>query len=282
MGQPQLAADERDAISRLLAAPKLEVLPLSGVESQVAALGRSLRLAVAASPSKGLEAGVRLGERLREAGHHVVVHLAAHMVTGRTHLQDVLAALDSGGVEGVFVVGGDATQVGPYADALALLREMHELGQRPREVGIACYPQGHPTISDDRLLQALRDKAPLADYMTTQLCFDATALTRWVSARRDEGLTLPLDVGVPGALEVSHLLRVSARIGVSDAARYLSRQPGIMGRFLRPRGYRPDGLIREMAPVLADPHAGVRGLHVYTFNQVERTDDWLRKAIGEL
>jgi methylenetetrahydrofolate reductase (NADPH) len=282
VGQPPLAPDERDAISRLLAAPKLEVLPLGGVESQLSGLGRALRLAVAASPSRGLEAGVRLGERLRAAGHDVVVHIAAHMVSGRTQLQDMLTGLNSAGVDGVFVVGGDATQAGPYADALSLLREMHELGRRPPEVGIACYPQGHPAIPDDRLLQALREKAPMADYMTTQLCFDAAALRRWVAARRDEGLTLPLDIGVPGALEVAHLLRVSARIGVTDAARFVVHQPGLMGRFLRPRGYRPDGLIRQMAPMLADPRAAVRGLHVYTFNQVERTDTWLRGLAGRL
>lgn len=282
MGRPQLAPAERDAIVRLLSTPKLEVLPLGGVEDQLTAVGRTLTLAIAASPSKGLEASVRLAEWLRAAGHRVVVHLAAHMVTGRPHLQGVLAALDSAGVEGLFVVGGDAAQAGPYPDALSLIREINEVGPRPREIGIACYPQGHPTIPDDRLLQALGDKAPMADYMTTQLCFDVPALRRWVAARRDEGLTLPVDIGLPGALEISRLLRVSARIGVTDATRYVSRQPGLLGRFLRPSGYRPDDLLREMGPMLADQRAAVRGLHVYTFNQVERTDAWLRRALAQL
>ena len=42
-----------------------------------------------------------------------------------------------------------------------------------REIGVPCYPQGHPTIPDETLLAALTAKAPLVDYMTTQMCFDA-------------------------------------------------------------------------------------------------------------
>ena len=43
-----------------------------------------------------------------------------------------------------------------------------------------------------------------------------------------------------------------------------------MGQLLTSGGiYRPTGLLEKLAPVLADPAAGVIGLHLYTFNQVE-------------
>jgi methylenetetrahydrofolate reductase (NADPH) len=186
----------------------------------------------------------------------------------------LLSSLASAGIDRIFVVGGDADQSGPYADAISLMRQIKELGYQPREIGIGCYPQGHPSIPDERLLAALSEKAPFADYMASQLCFDADALRAWVAARRAQGLALPLDIGVPGALDPAHLLRVSARIGVTDAARYVVHQRGVLGRLLRPGGYRPDRLLHEMAPVLADPGAGIRGLHVYTFNQLARTQDW--------
>jgi 5,10-methylenetetrahydrofolate reductase len=34
-----------------------------------------------------------------------------------------------------------------------------------------------------------------------------------------------------------------------------------------------------MGGLLADPAAGIAGLHVYTFNEIERTEAWL--ASGE-
>ena len=118
--------------------------------------------------------------------------------------------------------------------------------------------------------------------MTTQLCFDASALSSWIQARRRDGLTLPVDIGLPGAVDAPRLLRISMRIGVTDAARFVSKQGGLLTRLLRPGGYRPDRLLRDLAPTLADPAARVRGLHVFTFNQVEQTEAWRRGYLDSI
>ena len=55
---------------------------------------------------------------------------------------------------------------------------------------------------------------------------------------------------------------------------------GLVSRLLRTGGYRPDRLLRDMAPMLADPAASVRGLHIFTFNQVERTEGWRRAQLA--
>jgi methylenetetrahydrofolate reductase (NADPH) len=108
MTRRELTEAERAALRKLLAAAKLEVLPLQSIASQLTAVAPGTTLAIAASPSKGLDASLRLGERLRKAGYEVVVHLAAHMVTGREHLQSLLSSLASAGIDRIFVVGGDA------------------------------------------------------------------------------------------------------------------------------------------------------------------------------
>lgn len=278
----QPSAGERDALRRMLAAAKLEILPLRAVLDEVTRLEPGTTLAVTASPSKGLDASIAFAAGLRAAGRDVVVHLAARMVRDRVHLAELLGKMRDAGLSRAFVVGGDAPQAGDYPDALSLLRELAELDARPTEIGIGCYPQGHGVIPDQVLAAALLEKAPYADYMTSQLCFDANALAAWLAARRAQGLDLPLDVGIPGAVDTARLVRISARIGVRDAARFAAKQGGLLARLLRPGGYRPDGLLRELAPTLADPAAGVRGLHVFTFNQVDRTQRWRRGFLAEL
>jgi methylenetetrahydrofolate reductase (NADPH) len=275
-----LLAGERDAMRRLLPAAKFEILPLSSVLPEVSGLEAGETLAVTASPAKGLETSLDMAARLRNQGFEVVLHLAARMVADRQHLDRLLAGMQSAGLARAFVIGGDASPPGEYPDALSLLRALDERGHHLSEIGIACHPQGHPDIPDDVLLAALRDKVRLADYMTTQLCFDAQAIGSWVRARRAEGLSLPVDIGLPGAVDVPRLLRISMRIGVTDAARFASRQGGLLARLLRPGGYRPDGLLHDLAPILADPAAGVRGLHLFTFNQVAQTEAWRRKLIA--
>jgi len=101
-------------------------------------------------------------------------------------------------------------------------------------------------------------------------------------ARRAAGLTLPVTIGVPGVAELHKLIEISARIGVRDSRRFASKNTALVGRILRPGGYRPDGLLAGLTPLLLDPLADVRGLHLYTFNQVETTEEWRRAYLAGL
>jgi methylenetetrahydrofolate reductase (NADPH) len=200
------------------------------------------------------------------------------MIRDRAHLRDLLARLADLGIDRAFVVGGDADAPGEYLDALSLLRAMAELGDGPRHIGIGCYPEGHPLIADEALLSALHDKAPFATYMTTQLCFDPKAIGGFIAARRAEGITLGVKIGLPGVAEIPKLLSISARIGVKDSSRFLRKNVRFVGQLLSSGGiYRPTGLLEKLAPTLADPVAGVIGIHLYTFNQVETSEAWLRE-----
>jgi methylenetetrahydrofolate reductase (NADPH) len=205
------------------------------------------------------------------------------MVRSREHLRGLLTRLLDGGVDRAFVVGGDSTEPGPYPDGLSLLREIADLGIELSNVGVPCYPEGHPFIPDDALLRALAEKEPFAHYMTTQLCFDAGAIRSWIAARRLDGIMLPVQIGVAGAVEPHRLLAVSARIGVRDTRRFLLKNVGFVSRLIRSGGfYRPDSLLDQLAPLYGDPVADVRWVHLYTFNQAQTTELWRRRYLARL
>ena len=264
----------RAALIRAASSPKFELLPLKNLDAQLEFLPAGATVSVTASPAKGLEATVELSARLAGLGHRAIPHLSARMVRDRSHLAELLARLEAAGIHEALVVGGDAQTPGDFPDGLSLLRAMAEIGHGPAEIGIPCYPQGHSTIPGDRLLAALRDKRPYATSMTTQLCFDARAITTWLAARRAEGIDLPVYFGIAGVAELHKLIEISTRIGVRDSRRFLSKNTALVGRILRPGGYRPDGLLAALGPTIADSAAGVAGLHLYTFNQVETTEEW--------
>lgn len=282
MGRGELPAASRDAIVALLRAPKFELIPLKNVHDQAAFLPPGATVSVTASPAKGIEATVELAAGLRSDGFSVVAHLSARMIRDRAHLATLLERLGAAGVDRAFVVGGDADEPGEFLDGLSLLRAMTELGHPFRELGVPCYPQGHPDIPEARLLEALAAKQPYVQYMTTQMCFDARAVGRWIGERRRDGVALPVHVGLPGVAELQKLALISARIGVKDSRRFLSKNVRLVGQLVRPGGYRPDGLLEALGPVLADPAADVRDLHVYTFNQVETTEEWRRRYLALL
>jgi len=243
---------------KVLRAPTFELIPLKRSMDQAALLPPGSTVSVTASPEKGMDATIALCEQLQAGGFRAVPHVSARMIRDRAHLVDLLAGLERAGVDRAFVVGGDAKEPGAYPDGLALLREMAEIGHPLGEIGIPGYPQGHAFIADGRLLDSLRDKAPFASYVTTQLCFDPAAIARWIAVRRAEGMTLPIHVGIPGVAEPQKLLTIAARIGVADTHRFLVKNVRFVTRLVRSGGfYRPDGLLEGLAPHVADPLAGI-------------------------
>jgi methylenetetrahydrofolate reductase (NADPH) len=273
----------REALARVLASPTFELVPLKSAMDQAEHLPPGATVSVTASPAKGLEATVALSEQLQVAGFRAVPHLSARMVRDRHHLCDLVAWLEGAGVRRAFVVGGDEKEPGAYLDGLSLLREMVEIGHPLDEIGIPGYPEGHAFISDGALLGALRAKAEFAAYMTTQLCFDPTAIGTWIAARRGDGIGLPVHIGIPGVAEPHKLLAIAARIGVADTHRFLSKNVRFVARMLRSGGfYKPDGLLDGLAQTVADPATEVVDLHIYTFNAVDATERWRKGYLAGL
>jgi methylenetetrahydrofolate reductase (NADPH) len=270
-------------LAHVLDDPSFELIPLKNAHEQAAALPRGATVTVTASPSKPIEATVDLATELEASGLRATPHLAARMIRDRAHLAALLARLEGAGVDRAFVVGGDGHEPGAFVDGLSLLRAMADMGRLPAEVGIPCYPQGHPFIADHVLVRALHDKAPFAQYMTTQLCFEPTSIRTFIEARRAEGIALPVQLGVPGVAEIAKLLTISARIGISDASRFVLKNMRFVGQLLRGGGiYRPTALVRQLAPLIADPDARVIGLHLYTYNNVAATEAWRSDLLAEV
>jgi methylenetetrahydrofolate reductase (NADPH) len=269
------------ALRTLLERPLFELIPLRDALQRAGSLPPGAATTVTASPTHGIESTIELCERLIARGHPATPHLAAHMFRDRAHLGDLLDRCVSAGIRDVFVVGGDAKDRGEIHDGLALLRMMEELGHRFDAVGVACYPEGHPSIPEEVLLSSLKEKQKHATYLTTQMSFDANAISSWVARMRSAGVTLPVHLGLPGVVDVRRLLRVAARIGVGGSLRYLRKNRQLL-RLVFGRSFTPDGLLRSLGPTLTDPEADVHALHLFTFNQVESTVVWQRQMLAEL
>jgi len=276
-----LAGEHRDVLRRLLEGSLFELIPLRDALDRAEALPPGAATTVTASPTHGIESTVELCEVLVARGHAATPHLAAHMFRDRAHLREVLERCRGAGIREAFVIGGDAKDRGELHDALSLMRAMLELGHPFARIGVAAYPEGHPSIPEDVLLSSLRQKQELAAYMTTQMSFDANAISSWIARMRASGVTLPIHIGLPGVTEKRRLLRVAARIGVGGSLRYLRKNRQLMGVILR-RSFAPDRLLRSLAPTLADPLADIQELHLFTFNQVEATVAWRQRVLAEL
>jgi methylenetetrahydrofolate reductase (NADPH) len=256
---------------------RYEILPFPRGLAQATELTHPVHLTVTCSPKHGPDHALDAAARVRELGHEVTVHLAANMVRDAAHADALLRRMAELGVADMFLVGGDAAQpAGGYASAVELLPVIAAHPLRPPRIGIAGYPEGHPFIGDTALDEALLTKAGLADYVTTQLCFDAAALERWLARQRGRGLDLPVWIGMPGQVAVAKLLEISARIGVGPSISFLRRQRGlrgVLGILTARHGTATERLFDALAPIVRADHR-VQGLHYFTLNELVATRDW--------
>jgi methylenetetrahydrofolate reductase (NADPH) len=229
-----------------------------------------------------MEATLALTERLLPYGYRVAPHLAARQFVDRHHIADVVARLRAAGARSVFVIGGDAAQpLGSFPDAYSLLQALPAAGGSFDEIGIAGYPEGHAAIAQDAIDLALKQKAPLATRVITQMCFDAMTTSGWAARIAAFGVGLPVQVGMPGPVSRQKLVRISARLGLGQSARFLRKQRGLW-RFLVPGGYHPTRLARRLGSAVIRTSNNIRGLHIFTFNELARTESWRRELLSSL
>lgn len=265
-------------LQRLLEGVVFEIIPMKNALEKALLLPAGARISVTASPAKGMDATIELTEQLAERGYTMIPHLSARLTKTRVELESHVRRLTHAGVTRALIVGGDATDPGEFFDAMALIRSLDTMAHPFAELGVTGYPEGHPIISNDVLQAALVEKQPHASYIATQMCFDITTISAWVKQIRSAGVALPLVVGIPGAIDSIKLMTIGARIGVGTSLKYLAKNRRSVARLMLPGHFTPDELLDGLATLAEDPLMNLAGLHLFTFNQVEGTLEWLESV----
>ncbi|MFI1925909.1 methylenetetrahydrofolate reductase [Streptomyces sp. NPDC020377] len=217
---------------------------------------------------------------VKRLGFVPVPHISARRLGSRDDFERFLAGLRADGTsDNVFLVGGDpAHPEGPYADALSLIGTglLREYGVR--HVGIAGYPEGHPSIDGTALWSALRDKhaalaaQPLEACVITQFGFDVDPVLAWVEEVRSRGVGLPIRIGVPGPAGVRRLMAYAARFGVGTSASVVKKYGLSLTNLMGTAG--PDRFLRALAAAHDPARHGELKIHFYTFGGLGATSDW--------
>lgn len=281
--QSSTAADA--GVAGLLDEPRFELMPFESFGEQMEHLPEGAEIAITTSPTLGIEATIEWTEKAAAQGYEIIPHIAARYVRDEEHADEIARRITEAGVTDIFVPGGEREEpAGEFDSAHALLSTLDELDYEFEEVGITGYPEGHHFLDDEALTEAMEQKTPYATYIVTQICYDPDAIIDWVGEIRGRGVDLPVEVGIPGVMNYQKLLEISQRVGVGDSIGFLRKTTGILGfvrQLVGSRGkYSPDELVDGLAPYADDPEYGIRGLHIYTFNQVPDTESWRFERLG--
>lgn len=278
-------------LRRLVTDAKVELIPMKSLDRAVTELRPESHISMTCSPAKSIEATLDETEQLLAAGHSVTPHISARMVQRHEHLVAIHERLVALGIREIFVVGGDADPPGCYFDAIEFIEAFIALddagGAEHRQIdhiGYTSYPDTHPFITNEQLHDALHRKQRLilgsgrTAHVSTQMCFSSDQIRNWLKMERASGLTVPVHLGVPGVIDKTKLMTMGVRLGIGTSMRYLSKNKKALGKLMTQRSFEPDMLLKPLARDLDE--LGIGGIHLYTFNQVDATEQWRERTLS--
>ena len=194
----------------------------------------------------------------------------------QTELRDILFELKDRGVENLMCLRGDPprgeTVFTPAPDGFTHAAELVVLARQSSDfcVGVAGYPEAHPESVDAlQDLQYLKAKVDCgADFVTTQLFFDARDYFDFVSRARQLGIRQRIIPGIMPILNYRQIVRFTRMCGASI--------PSALQERLEPVAEDADAVFeigvdwawQQCETLLA---GGAPGIHFYTLNRSRAT-----------
>ena len=272
----------------------IEVIPktVSKTESFGDTLPKSTRVYLAHLQDADITEMVPAAKKLNDEGFTVMPHIPARVIKNKAMLGDWLSMYqnEAGVDEALLIAGGSPKPIGDYDSSIKLIESgLFDLAGFKR-LHIAGHPEGNKDIDPDgeikNVSEALswkqefskRTDAEMA--IATQFCFDANVVKKWMDDIKDDGIDIPIHIGIAGPAKLQTILKFSIECGIGSSMKVLTKRAKDITKLLLP--YEPTQVLRDLAEYKAkDPKFNIEQVHFFPFGGVKETSDWVREVSND-
>ena len=272
----------------------IEVIPktVAKTESFGDILPKSTRVYLAHLQDADITEMVPAAKRLNDEGFTVMPHIPARVIKNKAMLGDWLSMYqnEAGVDEALLIAGGSSKPIGDYDSSIKLIESgLFDLAGFKR-LHIAGHPEGNKDIDPDgeikNVSEALswkqefskRTDAEMA--IATQFCFDANVVKKWMDDIKDDGIDIPIHIGIAGPAKLQTLLKFSIECGIGSSMKVLTKRAKDITKLLLP--YEPTQVLRDLAEYKAkDPKFNIEQVHFFPFGGIKQTSDWVREVLND-
>ena len=240
---------------------------------------------VAHTPKSSVEDVVRVAIKVQSLGFRASPHLVARRLPSERTLKTVLAQLREHGIEQALLVAGDLDPpLGPFRSTLEVIATGALQEAALKRIGVAGHPEGHPAVGAAELLAALRYKqefaarSGIAVHVVTQFGFNPEGVCAWDRMLTQEGITLPVHVGMAGPTPMTKLLKFAVQCGIGTSVSSLMKNMGAVAG-LTGFAAGPDQMLLGLVRGRSYPSCRLMQPHVYSLGGALATADWLRAVM---
>ena len=266
----------------------IEVVPTSAakIESFVDVLPKNTRVYIAHLEKENIAAMVATAKRLNDEGFTVMPHIPARMILNQAMLNDWISMYqnEAGVDEALLLAGGSTKPIGEFDSSVQLIESGLFDKAGFKRLHIAGHPEGSKDIDPNggtkNVAEALswkqefskRTDASMA--IATQFCFDAGVVKKWAQNIKNNGIDIPIHIGIAGPAKLQTLLKFSIECGIGASMKVLSKRAKDITKLLLP--YQPTQILNELAEYKSkDSELNIEQVHFFPIGGIKQTVDWL-------
>ena len=272
----------------------IEVVPNSAakIESFKEILPINTRVYIAHLETENIATMVATAKRINEEGFKVMPHIPARIIQNQTMLNDWISMYqnEAGVKEALLLAGGSTKPVGDYDSSMQLIESGLFDKAGFKRLHIAGHPEGSKDIDPDggmkNVSEALSWKQEFSNStdpsmaIATQFCFDADVVNKWAKNIEEDGIDIPIHIGIAGPAKLQTLLKFSVECGIGASMKILTKRAKDLTKLLLP--YKPTQMLTDLSEYKSkDPTLNIEQVHFFPIGGIKQTTDWLEEVLDD-
>mgnify|MGYP001216738364 FL=1 len=236
-----------------------------------------------------IEDMVETAKKINDQGYSPMPHFPARIIKNKQTLQDWISRYknEANVDNALLIAGGSNKPHGDFDSSIQLIEsELFDMAGF-KNLHIAGHPEGNKDIDNDgttnNIDKALswknefsnRTDATMA--ITTQFCFDSETVIDWANAVKNNGIDLPIHIGIAGPAKLQTLLKYSLECGVGASIKILQKRAMDLTKLLLP--YKPTQILSELAEYKHNnPDFNIEKVHFFPLGGVKQVSRFVEES----
>ena len=278
-------------ITKFLDGYSIEVTPkaASKIENFAGVLPEGTRVYIAHIEGTPIDEMVATAKKIYDDGFVAMPHFPARIIQNSNTLDEWIKRYkNEANVEEALVIAGGANK--PYGDFDSSI-QLIETGLFDRNefkrIHVAGHPEGNKDIDPDgsnkNVSGALswknefskRTDASIA--LATQFCFESEPVIKWINSIKEEGIDIPVHIGIAGPAKLQTLIKYSVECGVGASIKVLQKRAKDITKLLKP--YKPDTVLKELALYKNEnPSFNIEQVHFFPLGGIKQVTEYVKEG----
>jgi len=269
----------------------IEVMPrtASKIESFKEILPKNTRVYIAHIEGVPIEEMVQTAKRISNEGFNVMPHFPARIIKDKSTLEQWIKNYqDEAGIDqALLLAGGVDKPYGLFENSMQLVETELFEKYNFKNLHFAGHPEGNKDIDndgstknvDEALLwkQKFNERSDAELAITTQFCFEAEPVIEWANSLINNGINIPIHIGVAGPAKLQTLIKFSMACGVGPSLKVLQKRAKDVKKLLLP--FNPNDFLETLAKHKKEnPKFNISNIHFFPLGGINVNASWIKNA----